>query len=401
MRKSDTVPEHGPDSAMLALRPLRVLYLMEQLDIGGAERRFVRMARMLNGDQMKLVVGVLRPGGVLEAELHSMGIEVVPFIRHGRFDPSPVWRLARYIRKERIDVVHGMLWLSNLIAMLAACQMPRLAVIGSTVNLVYDKARGGRYRLMLDHLLWWRMDYMVVNALALRDYLLQRRFPEKRLIVIANGIDIPDPAQLTSADRLAARAALGVPPQVSLIGTVARLEPAKNLQMLLQAAKMVLERFPDARFVLVGKGSERASLEALAATLGIREQVWFTGEVAHIDRVLPTFDLFVLCSRFEGMPNALLEAGAWGLPLISTPVGGTAEIVLEGKTGFLTPLDDVPALAERICTLLEHRDLSAQFGRAARDHVITHFSTNMMVKRYEAVYRIAAEARNKRGSSRP
>ena len=369
--------------------------------MGGAERRFVRMARMLNQDQMKLVVGVLRPGGILEADLRASGIEIVSFTRHGRFDPSPVWRLARYLRREHIDVVHAMHWLSGLVAMLAAWPTPHLAVIGSTVNLFYDKARGGKYRLMLDHLLWGRMDYMVVNALALRDYLLQRRFPEARLMVIANGVDIPDTARFSPATREAARAALGVPARVPLIGTVARLEPAKNLQMLLQAARIVCERFPEARFALVGNGSERASLEKLAATLGISEKVLFTGEVAHSDLVLPAFDMFVLCSRFEGMPNVLLEAGAWGLPLISTPVGGTVEIVLETKTGFLTPMGDAPALAERICTLLEQPDLAASFGRAARSHVMEHFSTGTMVQRYEAVYRLAAKARARRGGFCP
>ncbi|HEY7348001.1 MAG TPA: glycosyltransferase [Ktedonobacterales bacterium] len=399
MGQSDGALEQALANPPAAARPLRILYLMEQLDMGGAERRFVRMARMLNRDQMQLVVGVLRPGGALEADLHSLGVEIVPFTRHGRFDPSPVWRLAHYVRKERIDVVHAMHWLSSLVAMLAAWQIPHLAVIGSTVNLFYDKAPAGKYRLMLDHLFWRRMDYMAVNALALRDYLVQRRFPEKRLMVIANGVDIPDTARLSPATREAARAALGVPPHAPLIGTVARLEPAKNLQMLLHAARAVCARFPDARFVLVGNGSERAPLEALAATLGISEKVLFTGEVAHSDLVLPAFDVFVLCSRFEGMPNVLLEAGAWGLPLISTPVGGTVEIVLDEKTGFLTPMGDAPALAERIGALLERPDLAAAFGHAARAHVMNHFSSSTMIQRYEALYRMAAEARAMRGRS--
>lgn len=377
--------------------PLRVMYLMEDLSLGGAQRRFVRMARMLDKDRFQLVIGVLRPGGALEDDVRSLGIPLVHFTRHSRFDPSPVWHVRQYVRRERIDVVHGMLWLSNLVAMLAAWQTPHLAVVGSTVNLVYDKERGGKYRLMLDQRLWRRMDYMVVNALALREYLLQRRFPEERLVSIANGVDVPDAALLSPASRAAVRARLGLPADVPLIGTVARLEPEKNLQTLVQAARIVCERLPEAHVAVIGDGSERAPLQALAASLGIGEKVHFPGKVASSDLALPAFDLFVLCSRFEGMPNALLEAGAWGLPLIATPVGGTVEIVLEEETGFLTPLGDPQTLAEHICALLEHPDRAALMGRAAREHVAKHFSSSAMVQRYEAVYRLAAEAQTQRG----
>jgi glycosyltransferase involved in cell wall biosynthesis len=134
--------------------------------------------------------------------------------------------------------------------------------------------------------------------------------------------------------------------------------------------------------------------------LGISEKVLFVGEVAHSDLVLPAFDLFVLCSRYEGMPNVLLEAGAWGLPAISTLVAGTGEVILEGKTGLLTPVGDVPALAERICTLLEYPELAGELGRAARQHVSEHFSTGTMVQRYEVLYHMAAKTRTRRGSAR-
>ncbi len=389
-----------PVSASAHRPPLRVMYLMEGLDRGGAERRFVRLARLLDRDRIQLVIGVLRPGGALEADIRSLDIEIVSFARRSRFDPSPIWRIARYVRRERIDVVHAMHWLSNLMAMLAAWQTPQLAVVGSTVGLVYDEARGGKHRLALDHLLWRRMDTMVVNTPTLRDYLLQRRFPEERLKVIANGVDIPDAARLSPESRATARARLGIPPDVPLIGTVARLEPVKHLQTLLQAAKLVCERLPDAHFAVVGNGSERAPLEALAAALGLGERVRFTGEVASSDLVLPAFDLFVLCSRNEGMPNALLEAGAWGLPLISTPVGGAVEIVMEGQTGLLTPIGDPPALAECICALLERPERAAQMGQAAREQVTQQFSASAMVQHYEAVYQLVAESRTRRGAAR-
>ncbi len=393
MRSSMSPVDDGAVVAGASVSPLRVLFLMEGLYLGGAERRFIRLARTLDRRRFQPVIGTLLAAGPLEAEVRGLGIPVESFARRGRFDPSPALRLARYLHAEHVEVVHAMHWLSNAMAAVAAWWLRDIAVIGSTVSTIYDESAGGRYRLLLDRRLWRRMDRMVVNATALRDYLIQRGLPAGRVTIIPNGVDVPAETSRTQASRAAARGLLGVAPDAPLVGIVARLDPVKDHQTFLRAAAIVRERFPSARFAVVGPGPERPALEALAASLHLSDAVIFSGAVPSSDCVLPAFDVFVLCSRFEGMSTALLEAGAWGLPLVATPVGGSAEIVHEGRTGYLVPVAGPQALADRICALLAHPVRARALGEAARLYVAEHFSARAMVTRYEGVYHSAALTR--------
>ncbi|HLJ81526.1 MAG TPA: glycosyltransferase [Ktedonobacterales bacterium] len=379
------------------IAPLRVLYLMEGFDAGGAERRFVRMARGLDRERFALSVAALRLGGPLETEMRACGVPIVPLERRGRFDVQPVLRLRRYLRAERIQVVHAMHWLSNLTAALAAATLPHVAIVGSTVGMVYTASRGGRYRLALDRRLTWRrLDRMTVNSASLRDYLASCDFPAERLSLVLNGVDIPTAADLSAA-RAEARTHLGIAPGAPVAGIVARLSPVKDHGTFLRAARIVRGRLPGAHFVVAGDGPERAALETLAGELGLGDSVLFTGHIPSSDLVLPALDVAVLCSRHEGMPNALLEASAWAVPQVATAVGGVPEVVLNGQTGLLTPAGDAETLAARMLALLTDRALAERLGRAAREHIAATFSTNTMIRRYEAIYTAVAAARS--GSS--
>jgi glycosyltransferase involved in cell wall biosynthesis len=371
---------------------------MEALVVGGSERRFLRLARSLDRQRFQPVICTLRAGGMLEDEVRASGIPIVRCTRHGRFDPSPVPLLAAYLRAERIDIVHSMHQLSNMFAMLAALAAPRVAVVGSMVAELYHISPSGRYRLMADRLLWHRMDVMSANAEVLRAYLARCGFPPERVAVVPNGVEIPPSDSLSASARADARAALGVTLDVPLVGIVGRLESQKDHATFLRAASAVRDRVPDARFVIVGGGSLQPDLINQAAALNLTEVVTFTGELPRAERVLPAFDIFVLCSRFEGMPNALLEAGALGIPLITTPVQGASEIVLDGRTGLLTPVGDATTLAARIGLLMDNPALRARLGQAARAHVAANFSAATMTRGYQAVYERAVGARH---SARP
>lgn len=381
----------APPHTLPRTAPLRVLYVMEGFDAGGAERRFVRMARNLDRHRFDLRVAALRMGGPLEGEMRDCAVPIVALERKGRLDVTPIVRLRHYLRAEGIEVVHGMHWLSNLTAVAAATTLPRVAVVGSTVGMVYTASRGGRYRLALDRLLWRRLDRMLVNTASLRDYLLERGFPKERLAIIPNGVDIPDRESVADARRQA-RAWLGIDADAPVAGIVARLTPVKDHTTFLRAARLVLDSVPNARFVVAGDGPERAALEALAAELHMGDSVLFTGYVRSSDLVLPAFDVSVLTSRHEGMPNALLEAGAWGVPQVATAVGGVPEVVLDGQTGLLVPVGDVRTLAEQMQALLTDRVRARNLGLSSREHVMAGFSTGAMVRQYEQVYSTVAAA---------
>lgn len=373
--------------------PLRVLFLMEGFEAGGAEQRFLTMARSLDPSRFAVRIGALRLGGPLEAVARAAGTEIVPFERGNRFDLSPALRLRRYLTAQGVAVVHAMHWLSNLTASLAAAGLPRVAVIGSTVGMVYDASNLARYRRWLDATLTWRrLDRMTVNTQALHAYLLKQGFPAATLAVVLNGVALPELGTRDEARR-ASREALNIALDAPAVGIVARLAPVKDHRTFLRAAHIVRRQLPAARFVIAGDGPERAALEALAHELELGDAVIFTGHVASSQHVLPALDAAVLCSRHEGMPNAVLEAGAWELPVVATAVGGVPEVVRDGQTGLLVPAGDAEMLAARLLDVLNDPAHARQMGMSAREWVAERFSTQRMMCEYEDLYQQVATER--------
>jgi glycosyltransferase involved in cell wall biosynthesis len=156
--------------------------------------------------------------------------------------------------------------------------------------------------------------------------------------------------------------------------------------VLLDAARLVLARFPDARFKLIGDGTERPRLVARADALGIASAVSFLGHTDEVAGQLEQADISALPSRTEAFPNAALEAMASGLPMVASAVGGLRELVDDRKTGLLTPAGDAPALAERLCELMADGALGVRLGRAARAAVEARFSFDRMTEGVERVY---------------
>jgi glycosyltransferase involved in cell wall biosynthesis len=169
----------------------------------------------------------------------------------------------------------------------------------------------------------------------------------------------------------------------TLVGNVARLAEQKGQRTLLDAAPAVLERHPEARFVLVGDGELRGELEARAAPLG--DRVVFTGARDDVPDLLASFDVFAFPSLFEGLCLAVIEAQAAGVPVVATPVGGIRETVVDGETGLLVPPRDAEALAERIVRLLDDRALAARLAAEASRRV-ERYSTERTVAETLALY---------------
>jgi glycosyltransferase involved in cell wall biosynthesis len=169
-----------------------------------------------------------------------------------------------------------------------------------------------------------------------------------------------------------------------VVGNVARLAEQKGHRDLIAAAPAVLERHPDARFVVAGDGELRAELEALARPLG--ERFRFLGERGDVPDLLASFDVFAYPSRFEGLCLAVIEAQAAGVPVVATPVGGIVENVVDGATGLLVPPNDPTALADRILRILEDPELGRALAERARPRVFERYDRQRMVERTLALY---------------
>jgi len=211
--------------------------------------------------------------------------------------------------------------------------------------------------------------------------------PPHKIVYIPNGIDTsrfqPNPMV-----RQAVREQLGCAPDAFVWLTVGRLEPVKNHLELLCAFREVTAVHPHARLLIAGQGPLQAATEQRITELGLAERVRLLGVRRDIPDLLNAADAFVLPSLWEGMPLTLLEASATALPIVATDVGGNAEVVLEGETGYLVPVKDTEALAQAMLRVmnLSEADRSA-IGQAGRAHVVQNFDLERVVDRWEALYR--------------
>jgi glycosyltransferase involved in cell wall biosynthesis len=201
-----------------------------------------------------------------------------------------------------------------------------------------------------------------------------------KTVVIPNGVDLPGAAGLM--DKRTARQALGLPVEGVLVGSVARLDPVKRLDVLLEA----LVRVEGARAFVVGYGSEEQRLTEMARELGLGDRIHFAGYQQDVWPWLAACDVFVLSSDWEGMPNAVLEAMGAGLPVAATAAGGTPDVVVDGVTGLLVSPGDAVALAAALDRLVQDGDLRRSMGAAGRQRVEEQFSAQRMVERTQALY---------------
>jgi len=212
------------------------------------------------------------------------------------------------------------------------------------------------------------------------------RPPIERLAVIPNGVDVERYAR--EVDRDAVRSSIGVAPDAQLAIVVAKLMTQKGHAVLLDALPRVLERVSALRVVLVGEGELRGALDARVTDGGLAGRVIFAGNRGDIPQLLAASDLFVLPSLWEGLPMALLEAMASGLPVVATAVSGTREVIEPGRSGILVPPGDADALAEAMLGVLEQPAVAASLGAAARKRVEDCYSARAQALRHAELYRL-------------
>jgi glycosyltransferase involved in cell wall biosynthesis len=228
--------------------------------------------------------------------------------------------------------------------------------------------------------------------------------PARKVFVIPNGVDVE--AFQPSAPDEGLRAALGLPPQAPLALIVAALRPEKNHELFLQAAARVTRQLPEARFLLVGDGPRRSTLEELSRSLGIQDRVLFLGTRSDVAQLLSIADVLVLSSHMEANPVSILEALACGKPVVAPRVGSIPETIEDGMNGYLFPAGDEAQLAARLGHLLECPEQARRMGAIGRERVVAHWSLERMVEGYQdlidRIYRSKVRPRGViRAASRP
>ena len=215
-----------------------------------------------------------------------------------------------------------------------------------------------------------------------------RLVPETRLHVINNGIDFESVglSRADEAEKERLRSELGLTPGIPVLGTVARLHHQKGIPDLIYALEEVRRTNPQIRLVIVGGGPEEERVKKIIAERGLTNNVILCGEREDARRLMSLFDVFVLSSLWEGLPYVLLEAAAMGLPVLATAALGVAEVVEDGKTGLLAPVNRPSDLARGAVRLLNDRDLAHRLGRNLYETAFSRFSLDRMVAQTAALY---------------
>ncbi|HUP42185.1 MAG TPA: FkbM family methyltransferase [Thermoanaerobaculia bacterium] len=381
--------------ARRAPRRLRVLHLIKGLGRGGAERLLVDGLRRADRERFEYAYGYFLPAkDQLARELEALGAPVQCFDARtcvGVFLKVPAVR--RFLEDWGADLVHCHLPVSGVAGRLAAGRLG-MPVIYTEYNLIERYHPATRWANLAT---WGRQGRVVAVSEEVAGSIRRHAGEAVPVEVVVNGVDCgrfrPD-AEL----RRRARGDLGLPPEAPVIGQVAVFRSQKRLDLWLEAAARVRAERPEARFVLVGDGPERRAVERRAERLGLGPGSDGALQLAGLQEDVRPFyaalDLFLVSSDYEGLPVALLEAMASGLPGVYTAVGGVPEVVRDGVEGLLVPPGDPEALAAAVLRLLGEPGERARLGASARERVAESFSTERMTRRLEAIYQeVAGERR--------
>jgi glycosyltransferase involved in cell wall biosynthesis len=362
----------------------RVAYVVDHLQIGGAQSHLLQLVRGLDRAawQPEIWTATSSPGD-LAPVFEQEGIPVRSFgIDETLVSPrtlSAAARVARDLRAREVAIVHGYLFEGNLLAALAGKMGRRPVTLVSKRSLDRYDRLDRRLAAALSNRL---ADRVTVNATAVRDLVADHEWcPASKMVLIPNGVALPQRTGTTpgGAERTA--------PRGPVVGMVGRLGWKKGYPHALHAAAIVRAAVPGVRFDVVGDGDQRSELEGLARSLGLEGTVRFLGKRRDVADLMAGFDCYVLSSVIEGMPNALLEAMALGRPVVTTSAGGSAEVVVDGESGLVVPPADPQALADAVVRILRDPALAGRLGEAAERRVRSAFDLSAMLGSIERLYR--------------
>lgn len=383
---SRTVSRKSAAQADGLIRPLRILHVLDRLDVGGTEKAVMKLVRGLDTGLFEHCICTLRGASVVTDEW-ATGVTVLHAGGEGSAFQFNVLRLARVMKTVRPAIVHSRNW--GGIEAVVAARLARVPVaVHSEHGYELDMKSGLPLRRRLLRHFAYRMACTVAAVTDdLRQYhAAQAWWNPENINVLYNGVDGQE-FRPQARVRDAVRQRMGIPTDALVLGWVGRMVPLKDLTTLLKAAETLVPETPNLHVVLVGSGPGMPGLqEYVNSSPQLAGRVTFPGTVDRVADLLNAMDIFVLPTLMEGMSNTLLEALAVGLPVVATRVGGNPEVVAEGVCGYLFPPQDVPALVSQLRTLLRGPRLRTDFGRAARERALRHFSLEGMLQRYRDLY---------------
>ena len=361
-----------------------VMHLRGSLGLYGAERVILNLASRIDKERFNLIILCLRePDGKSEDFVRRASALQVPVACvdvHGRLDVRAIQAIRAIIRSRNVTIVHSHDFKSNLYALLATIglSVKRVATAHGTTK---DSLMRRAYLFVDERFLYRRFDAIVAVAGQLRNRLVGFLDPD-RVSLIQNGID----AALVETEAAAAAPPLPPPDGRKTFAVIGRLLPDKGHRFFLDAFAEVLASHPDVAALFVGDGPEARALASRIEALGLADAVCLCGTRADMQNVYRRIDYLVIPSLTEGLPNVLLEAFAWKVPILATRVGDIPALVRDGHSGYLVPPGDSPALAKGMKALLDHPDTARAMAEEGHCILQRGFTACRMARDTESLY---------------
>jgi len=368
---------------------IRVLELVVSTQLGGGPVHVRDLIAGLPREEFRITVAG-PDGGPLAEVYRGLGADFVD-LPLNRLSLLNFWRVYRLIRNRNVHVVHSHGKGAGLYGRVGAllARVPAVHTFHGIHYADYAPVPGWAYLSLERRLASTSETIIHVSSGQAQEAQQLKLAPTDRTQIIVNATDYVRVRDLAEKQPLS-REALELPSEGPVLGTVARLDPVKALDVLIEAFALLPSQLSKARLLIVGDGPELGRLKALTRDLKVADRVRFAGFIADAPRSMPAIDLYVSASRREGLPLSLLEAMACGLAVVATRVAGHVDAVEDGVTGLLVPVDDPAALASAMGALLGDTERRRRMGEAGRERVERDFSVTRMVAATAAVYRAAA-----------
>ncbi|MEW6183228.1 MAG: glycosyltransferase [Bacillota bacterium] len=366
------------------MRRIKVLHVIGGGEFGGAERHILTLFRSMNpGNAVLEAAALFKAPFAPLAEEAGMRVAVLPM--GNKLNLGVIFRLRHLLRINNYDLVHTHGVRANLLGRLAALGtgLPVVTTVHSLMLKDYPHPLSRVLNILCERLTKGLTTHFIAVSNYLATALVEEGVARRKISVVHNGMD----REVSGRAAAALYERLGLTEDTPLVATVGRLHRVKGHQYFIEAAALVLERHPEARFLIIGSGPERAYLEGLVARQGLGGRVLFTGFIKEVEQYYHLFKVLVLSSLSEGLPLTVLEALACGTAVVATRVGGLPEVVQDGRTGLLVPPADAAALADAVIRVLEKPEEASEMAALGRDFVAHNFSAGRMTTGTLEVYR--------------
>lgn len=363
--------------------------MIDKPSLGGGQAALLSLASHLDRERFEVFVGA-NERGPLADEACNLGLGYLPLPFGKKPGLSAVRKISRALRDSGIEILHTHGGVAGLFGRLAAGRKHRPVVVHTLHGIHYLHYRNKLLRFLyvrLERYLSRRTDAVIFVSEA--DFQAGRRYslaPAAKSVLIKNGIDLSRFRETESLEKATKELRWKLKLEPPIVGTVARLHRQKGIIFLLRAAAEIHRSAPQAKIVVVGGGPQEQSLRKNAQELGLDRFFIMLGERTDARELLSLFDVFVLPSLWEGLPLVVLEAAAWGKPMVATDIDGVREVLRNGETGLLVPPANPAKLAQAVLRLLENKNYASGLGERARTTIPPRFQLSAMVEQTQTLY---------------